>query len=290
MAESYFLKLHFEMNGTIQLRGLIWPQTVSRINVEFSKYPDSPFTKEIIEELVCYTESQMSTSSNASVLMKEYNLTQIQAKHLASLVMKNQFHYCENSCQNCKEPVLPVLISQILQSSSVNFDECFRFKAFMIESLKSQSKQDIEVKKTENWLLEMFENANGEIINNKSIRIKIQDKVFTVEFDERLWDLFDIFLDRYPDFDNAPIIAVYHYASSNVMLQDVGGILLKREGLKDSYVTDYNISLLKVFDSHVNMGVYNGNGMCKFYMKESQSIDEMFLENNGIFATHQDLR
>ena len=80
--------------------------------------------------------------------------------------------------------------------------------------------------------------------------------------------------EKYPDYGNSPIISCYHYALTTCDIYEVGGVILRRLKLIDSYVTDYNILLLKAFESNLILDTVNGNGVAKFYFREEVHDDD----------------
>ena len=281
-SEYFYVQLHFEEDGQIQVQGLLWPRFLENLNLQYSKYPDVKFDEKTKDESVKYVESIICASSDEGYLEEEFSLSKMQAKKLSQLVIKNQ----NNDFQS-----LPSLKTLILEYSVMNLKVSQQFSEWMKEKLQKLSLEEMSKYSTESWLCEVF--GTDEIMvnsdNDQMIKVKtVHGHTFLFEIDERLKSLVQMFQELFPNFENSKLLACYHYSISTAPLMLVGGAVLKRIHLRDSFTREFNVTLLKAFSSETNIRVTNGNSVKDEFKSECAVTSDVGI-NEKVAMSHQEL-
>ena len=129
---------------------------------------------------------------------------------------------------------------------------------------------------------------------SSGITRSISVKSYQVKIDTRMSELFAFFSERYRDNPAANLIAFYHYAVATVPVDEIGGVIIKRPKLKDIYITEFNVSLLKAFDSRIELMILNGSGLTSQRNRFRQESQKPHWTVNteiedGIASTHQEV-
>ena len=111
--------------------------------------------------------------------------------------------------------------------------------------------------------------------------------------DDRLMDLIVEYLEKYKGFDNNPLIACYHYSASTGSMSEVGSVSVRRPLVKDSYLSEFNVGLLKAFESNVEVTIRNGfedSIRAKFQHSSSKPHWSTSLDiDDGIASSNQEV-
>lgn len=292
-SEEYSLQLFFKFDGTIDIRGLIWLKSMEDVNVQFAKYPTVPLEKNSIIDCINNLDSVLSATSDEKILRKKFNISEVQSKKLSDLVNLHQFHYCgkDKRCQNCRKPKLPVLRTLLLEFSSSNLQMSFKLNDKMLQKLVSLEDEEVLSMRTEEWLLKVF-NCNEVKISEHSedsFAFNMDSEEFLFKMDERLEVFIQLFHDEYPDLTNNSVLACYHYAASTSSMLFAGGAIMERVNIRDSYIVDYNVALLKAFQSKIEIVAVNGHSGILDKLKTQSVMNETEDMITGVSETHQEV-
>ena len=193
-SESFFLQMKFDLDGTIHMRGYMWPEAFKNINLNFGAYPDHQLDENYIEETVNFADSLICATIDESYIKERLEISSLEAKNIAMLAKKHQFHYCESGvCGKCKNPTLPLLRTLMVEYSTENYQDSIRFKRIMLQIFQSLDSNFILTANTEDWLMEVFGQCTGDV-NNDTITFCFGGETFNFKIDNRLSKLFDIFI------------------------------------------------------------------------------------------------
>ena len=292
-SEEYYLQLFFNSDGTIDIRGLAWLKSMENLNLKFAKYPTLSLDRDLVKDLERHIDSTLCATSDPVTLSKKLNVSEAEAKEISDLVSLYQFHFCgrNKQCLNCKQPILPLLKTLLVEYSPFNLQMSVKLIDFVKQKLINLEDGDVLAKKTEDWLLEIFDSNNAKIdqINNVSIDFKLNDEDFHFQMDERLEDLNQYFQRLYPDFQNVPVLSCYHYSVTTARMPHAGSVILERVKLKDSYTSDCSLLLLKAFKSKAYVVALNANCGILEDMKTFCDMDHIDNLKPGVAETYREV-
>ena len=288
-SDNFYFQLHFEEDGSVKILGLLWPKALEKLNMEYSKYPDEAFNANTKDDCVKFIESV--TCATSGHLEEVFSLSKCQAKKLSELIIK---HQCQEFPEEDKDsdhlqPILPSLLTLILEYSVMNLEVSQQFSRWMKQKLKKVSPREMTNYATENWLRHEFD--SDEIVvktDHEQVKIEFDGHTFLFQNDDRLKSLILMFQEKFPDFEKTDLLACYHYSISTGTLNQVGGAVLKRLHLCDAYSTEYNVSLLKAFSSEVIVRVVNGNSVKDVFRSECSITSDLDIDEK-VMITHQEL-
>ena len=262
-SDQYQAQLCFNMDNTVEIDGQIWHDSFDEINLEIGRGSTS-FGKELKEDLVKQVDSILIATCDRQTLMERFDIPNDQAVELAKLIIRNQYHWCSGTvkCFQCETLNLPLLVSSVLEWSP-NLAVCQDFKEWIRTKLKQLPESLLLDLSTEDWLMQLFssDEVSGLVDSqNKVLKIELNQKTLKVKIDHRLSELFDFFEEKYPNQAITSLISFYHYAVTTVSVDEVGGVIIKRPKLRDINVTEFNVSVLKAFQSKADVKIINGNG------------------------------
>ena len=293
-SDQYYAQLCFHLDNTVDMEGQIWHASLHDINLQIGRGRSS-FDTEEKEELIKQVDSLLIATCDTQTLKDWFHISNNEAGKLVKLIMENQYHRCSGCCQG-ENLNLPLLISSVLEWSP-NLPVCQEFKKWILTKLDQLPETQVSVLSTEDWLIQLF--SSGEVFGqidskNNVLKLEMDQKTFKVKIDHRLSALIDLFGEKYPNQDYTPLIGFYHYSVATASVDEVGGVIIKRPKLKDIYVTEFNVSVLKAFQTKVDMKILNGNGqtsqMNRFRMEALKPHWSVALEiDESIGSTHQEV-
>ena len=292
-SEKFHFQLFFSADNAVEIRGIVWPPFLEELNRQIGG--GSNIFENDLKSKVCSEVDRLVVATCKQECLQQFlNVSQEEAQKLENSVMKNQYHFCAGDvkCENCERPQFPLLRTSILEWTT-NYPACHEFKLWMLEDLKNHTEEQLMNTSTEKWL-RSFITAKRiliDFIDNYNMEITFGDHTIQLRVDEKMLHLFETYLELYPDDDDSPLFAVYEYIVTTVSIQEVGGFLVKRPYLVDSYIKEFNVSLLKAFKSGVKVSVCNGVGKSRIFAcdpvvpdwKLAVQLDE------GISSTHQEV-
>ena len=291
-SDTFHFELKFPLDNSVVISGEIWLESCKKINLDIGK-SCTTFDPETRDKFIKTVDSLLMATCDNNTLRETLKISNTQSSDLVKLVMKNQYHYCETLCNQCTEPYFPVLDTVVLEWSP-NFAICQEFNKWILSQIKSLTVEEIQNLSTAEWMLKFFSSGElyGDIdVQSSKLRVLISPRILEFKIDQRMYDLFEVYSERYPDVDCSPLIGFYHYSVSTVTENDVGGVLLRRPFLRDMYVKPFNVPVLKALNCAVDMRILNGNGCISLRRQKSNpphwtvsaNIDE------GIGSTHQEV-
>ena len=294
-AEEYHLQLFFNINNTIEIRGFIWPKFLHDVNIQLGLERHC-FRSDLKEELVKRSDSIIMATCDKNALAESMNLSEEQAVEMSEFILRHQYHACDkHSNAECGFPKLPLLRSLVIEWTP-NHRTCQEFNERMRSVLKEVKPDELASQTTEQWLCKVF--SSGRVVADLSddveekFEVNFGGKILVFSIDDRLVDFFDFYLKKYPDFPYNPVIACYEYCASTGPVSEVGGVIVRRPYLKDIFIMEYNVLLLKAFRGSVELQVRNGfGGVSKLLEVSTHSPHwSTSLELDGnITATHQEV-
>ena len=280
-ADNYKLMIVFDVHGNASIVGLVWPNGMEAFNLALAQKMDMSIIK---TDLIDFIERNVSATGEPTLLRSTFNLSEEEALGLSSLVIKNQFHHCDDdNCQVCLFTNLPSLETVVKESCSYNnLEATMRLKTLMKLRLKALPFQLKKRLTTFQWLESVWSEVIGEITDDdKKIVISFEEDIIEVEIDERL----TAYLEEY---SLSPLTATYHYALSCLSCQDESQVVLKRMRVIDCYIEPFNPLYLKSFTSAVSIAVVNNaKKFEKFLSRSEQFVDEEPLADHKLIFSHK---
>ena len=297
-SETFYLQLFFNQDNSVEIRGLIWPMFLRKLNEEIGKHRTT-FDEELKMEIIRKMDSLVTASVNRLSLANSLKLSNDEADKLCETVMKTQYHRCIVApiCQRCEQPNFPLLVTCVLEWSD-NLVTCNKFKDWVSKQLIQKTDRELSSTSTEDWLKELISSGKLSIhfpANNKSsddVSITIDGRILKMKIDERMQSYTILFAKLYPDYEGSRLLAIYHYLVSTVQKNEVGGVIMKRLYLIDSYVTEFNIALLKAFSSEIKVSASNGNSKSYEQFRCDVAMPHWTVSvevEEGIGSTHQEV-
>ena len=289
-SERFYFQFKFEEDHSIKIQGIIWPNFLDSINKQFSSYPDNSLDDKTKQECLQNIDSLLCASSDERFLMEKYSLSESQAKDMSRMICKYQYHHCDDdSCQRCKKPQLPSLRTLFMELAIANQNATVNFVDWMIQNLKQLSPEELNNLSTEDWLKSVFNLVSVSYFPHRSVSFETKDdQSFHFDVDDRLQHLIDLFRDLYPDL-HYPLMACYHYSiTTTLTMNEAGGVMIKRVNVRDSFVAEFHVVLLKAFASAITVKTVNGFNMYEEFKTECSTSTL----NNGderILMTHQEV-
>ena len=259
-SEDYHFQLFFHLDNSIEIRGLLWPKFVKDINLQLGQNRCS-FDENIKEDLVRNVDSIILATSNKNVLIKTLGISVTQADVLEKIILKNQYHQCqgETKCPYCENPQLPLIDSSVMEWSP-NLSICKQIQNWMLEILDLTIEENNLELATEEWLHQVF--TTGRIVAEKcqqDLRIKLDQRNLLIKIDERMNRLFEMYSMKYEEQNISLLVALYHYSVATVPESEAGGLIVKRPILKDIFITEFNVALLKAFETKTEVKAQNAD-------------------------------
>ena len=290
-SEEYWFQLYFKSDGTIEIKGIVWLKVMEKLNLQFSKYPKVSLEVESVSEATNHLDFVFSATSDKETFIRKYNMSEIQAQELSDLVSEHQFHFCgkSNKCQDCRKPKLPLLKTLLVEFSSPNLLTSLKFNDEMLRKLQTLNDDEVLTLGVEEWLLQVFSCSEFRSDSENSVVVVMDHEEYRFELDQRLSTLISMFRDKYPDFSKSSLIGCYHYSASTSSMYRAGGVIMERINVRDSYLMDYNVTMIKAFQSKCELVAVNGNSGILDRFRAASMINDIEDINDGIIATHQQL-
>ena len=291
-AENYNFQLFFKPDNSVQIKGILWPKTLDDLNIQIGLNRTS-FDGDLKKDLIKKVDQTILATCHVSSLRNILKITTSQAEKLSDLILSSQLHVCKSD-HKCDFPQIPLLSTQVVEWST-NFVTCKEFNENIKRILRAIAGSELLLT-TEEWLLKIFSSNYfvGEIIENKVIEVKTTvGRAFSFEIDDRLMEFIEVYLDKFRGFENSPLIACYHYSASTGSPTEVGGIIVQRPCLRDMYITDYNLTILKAMECNTEVKIKNGfdDVVASHFQCKSESLHwSTSLEiGEEISGTHQEV-
>ena len=288
--EAYSIRLVYEKDGSIHVKGYIWPKQLDDLNINIAKFPSVPLNSDLMEQSLKFIDSVISTSSDVSTIASQFEMSTFESQKLAAMVKKHQFHHCiDRPCRECESVRLPALETGFLQTPDLGFTQnipsAFKFRSLMSHKLKSTCEAQIRSLTVKQWLRNIFFSFDGNITEENGKRIWSidtgTDKICFL-IDKRLLDL----TGKYPD---DPDLALYQYCLTCSSLENSFQVVIKTVMLCDSYTRPYHKSLLKAFNSKIEVipvNGYNEEKKCDERICNYRDIDGV---NESFKMTHREV-
>ena len=290
-AENYYFQLFFKLDSTVQIKGLLWPKILDELNTQIGLNKTS-FDCEVKNDLIKKADQTVLATCHVASLRNILKIPTAQAEKLSDLILKSQLHVCRSD-HDCDFPRIPLLSTQVIEWSA-NFVMCKEFNETIKRILRVITGSELLLT-TEEWLLKIFSSNYfvGDIIENKILEVKTAGRTFSFEIDDRLMHFIEVYLEKFKGFENSPLIACYHYSASTGSLSEVGGIVIQRPCLRDMYITDYNVNILKAMECSIEVQIRNGfdESVAAHFQHTSQSPHWSTSLDIGedISGTHQEV-
>lgn len=259
-SEDYHFQLFFNLDNSIEIRGLLWPKFINDINLQLGE-DRSSFDENLKEDLIKEVDLIILATSNKNVLIKTLGISVSQANDLEKTILKHQYHQChgDSKCSDCENPQLPLLDSTVMEWSP-NLFNCKQIQNWMLDILQSTIEEDNLDLATEEWLHQILN--SGRIVAEKSqevLQIKLDQRSLLLKIDKKMNRLVELYSKKFAEQNFSLLVALYHYAVATVPKSEAGGLIIKRPILKDIFITEFNVALLKGFESKIKVKTQNAN-------------------------------
>ena len=283
-SDNYKITVEYNLDGSIELSGFIWPNKLEELNIQFANYPIVELDQDVVIQSLNYVDTTLTCSTDTEHLMEYFNLSQMDADHVSALAQEYQFHYCHASdCNKCQEAALPSLETCFVRIPvgcySINLGTAEKLKKIMVNKLKQLSANEVFSLTTEEWLKDIDKSIEIEV-NRKVIKVKIEeDLVLRYFIDTVLQNLMEKYTSKF--------VAVYHYSISCGNIFDAYKVVMKRLFIVDCYTQPFNIDLLKIFKSPINVAGTNGQSTSNKNHSVPRDLSDII--DNKIISTHNEI-
>ena len=290
-AENYYFQVFFKLDNSIEIKGLLWPEILNNLNTQIGMNR-TLFDSDLKNELIGKIDATLMGTCHKDSIINYLKISNTQAEKLLNLILTSQHHVCAPD-HKCDFPKIPLLSTQIIEWSP-NYVVCKEFNNIIKRILMNIRGADLS-STTEEWLLKIFSSDYfvGDIIDDKILEIKTEGRTLSIEIDERLMQFFQVFVQKYRGFANSPLIAFYHYSASTGSPSEVGGVIVRRPILKDIYIVEYNVTILKAMGSQVEVTIKNGFDKSVAMQFQCTSHDPHWSTSleigDGISGTHEEV-
>ena len=255
-AQEYHFRTKFNEDGIAYLEGLIWPQSLQKINfLNIDKSLNYEKSQEIKQDYLRKIKSSIASTSDMEVLKRQFSLSEADCEKIQTIVAKYQMHYC-GTCVRCLNPPLPSLETMLCVAPDNENEENIlvseRFSQLFRSRLLIQGQQNIERMTTFEWAESIFEEIEHEIIQPNSWRIVHEDEEFQFKVDLRLSNLIE-------QYDYCVLLAAYHYSISCVSKKDEAKVILERPHLSDCYLKPFSPFISKAAAASTNIQIVNSS-------------------------------
>ena len=291
-SEEFHFQLSFNMDNTVDIKGLIWPKVLHDLNTLIGE-ERTFFDEKIKQEVVADVDSKFMATGNKNYLRQKLGLSEIQADNLRDKIMKNQFHFCEGDsrCEKCQEPYPPTLETMVLEWSP-NYYNCRQFIMWMMNQLDSLAWTEIRNLSTQDWLEQVFTLGRISALraNEEFWKVSIHERNLWFKIDERMIGLLEAYNKKCSS--NGNLMGLYHYSASTTFEAGIGSVIIRRPFLEDIYIAEFNITIMKAFDSQSDIKIVNMNkDQCRKFVDTSTMLHSsaaVDLDEN-ISSTHQEV-
>ena len=288
-SEHYQADISFEMDNRADIDAQLWPTSLHEINLQIGEGRTYFGTAEK-EKLIQHVDTILIASCDKETLMQRLKISNEEGMTLVQLIKEKQFHRCSGPkiCHLCEDPNYPILTTSILEWSP-NFLSCQELNKWVKSQIKLLSEHQIANLSTEEWLLQLFSFGEVSVVDSKDgyLLLEFNGKKITFPIDERMNWIIAQFQQSHFNQDAALFVSLYHYSVSTVSVDDIGGVIVKRTHLKDIFVSEFNVSLLKAVQAKVKLKVLNGNGSKSYFEKSVKHWGENV--DQDIWSTHQEV-
>ncbi len=276
-AEDYFFELRFPLDGRIIIEGAIWPLSFKNYNKELAKASHiniSEMDNDIKQDMINILERNILRTTSKLHLQNSLGIAEAQSENIKQTAEALLLNYD----RMLEFPSLISLWKDKVKSAENNYPTT-RFKTIikdLLMNLADYGKSLLRVQEfLENLEEEHFSNV---IVDGEMLFMTFdQDEELVFKIDED----FTRFLNMWP---NSPIYGAYHYAMSRNN-DSTGGILLKKQFIRESFTASYSPMLMAAFqNTKVMVSPIFGN---TDWTKESWSHPVM--ESNLTMADHQEV-
>ena len=251
-SENYHIMLAFDKMGKASLVGCLWPKALDEFNQVVA---DNNGDIKVDGALIEFVERNISASCDPRLLRSTFNLSPLESKRLAALVLEKQFN--DDDIERASYTELPSLETIVKRRCSErNLKESRALKSKMANLLINLSLQDIKKLSTLDWLEHVWSDVTGEISEDGTL-VKImfeeEQQEFTFEIDDRL----SFYLADYDD--SSPLTGIYHYALSCSEGIEETKVVMKRLFLIDSFIKPFNDLFLKAANSSITIEIVDSS-------------------------------
>ena len=225
-SKAFHFEQCYSLNGSITLKGYLWPVALNDMNKEFSTYPEVEISEDIRSDYINYINKIICVTTDPCELTEVYNLSEMEAVRIADMANQTQFHYCKDlDCT--REPFLPSLITLLVEmpvEHEANIKTAEKFNAIMLQKLNELSIDEVQRLSSYDWLNDFFNSVHGDVIDKSILQVQMENEEFEFFVDSRMLSLFDEF--------SHPLIAVYHYAISCGPLVKACSLVMRRVNIR----------------------------------------------------------
>ena len=251
-SENYHIMLTFDKMGKASLVGCIWPKALDEFNQVVA---DNNGVIKVDGALIEFVERNISASSDPRLLRSTFNLSPLESKRLAALVLEKQFDDDDiDRASYIELPSLETIVKR--RCSERNLEESRALKRKMGNLLRNLPLQDLKKLSTLDWLEHVWSDVTGEISEDGTsvtMMFEEEQQEFTFEIDDRL----SFYLADYDD--SSPLTGIYHYALSCSEGIEETKVVMKRLFLIDSFIKPFNDLFLKAANSSITIEIVDSS-------------------------------